>query len=294
MDFRSKKKNSLAKDVQCVIFDLAGTIVDFGSLAPIRAFQTAFDAFGIKVTLEDVQKPMGVDKKQHIREIFAMKAVEDQLIAPQFPSTSSSLVHTLSSLSREEQISRVYDEFRVKQMRVLEEETRFIPGAVDVIHGLQSRDPPVHVCVTTGYDKDMLRIVMGGMRKQHVNIDAGVCVSDVSVGRPSPWMCVECIRRLNDSSISFPACVKVDDTIPGIMEGLRCGMWTVGVMLSGNFANRSQEEWEQMGEEQMDGIRKTARTKFEECGAHYVIDGVWDLEIVLADIRERLKDGETP
>ena len=32
------------------------------------------------------------------------------------------------------------------------------------------------------------------------------------------------------------ACVKVDDTAPGIEEGRRAGMWTVGLLLSGNAA----------------------------------------------------------
>jgi phosphonoacetaldehyde hydrolase len=246
-----------------------------------------------------VQKPMGVDKKQHIREIFAMETVEKQLLAAGLsPSPSSvapsSVAQSLSSLSRDEQISRVYDEFRMKQIRILEEETQLIPGAVDVIHALQSRDPRVSVCVTTGYDKDMLRIVVEGLRKHQINVDAGVCVSDVSVGRPSPWMCVECIHRLNDPSISFPACVKVDDTVPGILEGIHCGMWTVGVALSGNFANRSQEEWEHMDEKEMNEIREIARMKFGDCGAHYVVDGVWELDSVLVDISERLKAGETP
>ena len=29
-------------------------------------------------------------------------------------------------------------------------------------------------------------------------------------------------------------CVKVDDTTPGIEEGLNAGMWTVGLAMSGN------------------------------------------------------------
>jgi hypothetical protein len=38
------------------------------------------------------------------------------------------------------------------------------------------------------------------------------------------------------------AVVKVDDTLPGLLEGLNAGMWTVGVAASGNELGLSQAE----------------------------------------------------
>ena len=35
-----------------IIFDWAGTTVDYGSFAPVQAFIEAFEAFGITPTLE--------------------------------------------------------------------------------------------------------------------------------------------------------------------------------------------------------------------------------------------------
>ena len=39
------------------------------------------------------------------------------------------------------------------------------------------------------------------------------------------------------------ACVKVDDTLPGIEEGLNAGMWTVAVALTGNGMGLSGKNW---------------------------------------------------
>ncbi len=52
--------------------------------------------------------------------------------------------------------------------------------------------------------------------------------------------------RVAESLDVYPlsACVKVDDTIPGILEGLNAGMWTVGVAASGNEMGLGREESE--------------------------------------------------
>lgn len=48
--------------IEAVIFDWAGTTVDFGSMAPVEAFAKAFNEFGINPTFEEIRKPMGMLK----------------------------------------------------------------------------------------------------------------------------------------------------------------------------------------------------------------------------------------
>ncbi len=44
-----------------------------------------------------------------------------------------------------------------------------------------------------------------------------------------------CIQNVMDMDIyPFEACVKVDDTLPGIDEGLNANMWTIGLAKTGN------------------------------------------------------------
>ena len=56
--------------IQAVIFDWAGTTVDYGCFAPVQAFQQAFAHFQVPVTLEETRKPMGLLKRDHIRTML--------------------------------------------------------------------------------------------------------------------------------------------------------------------------------------------------------------------------------
>ena len=57
----------MKQTIQGVIFDWAGTTVDFGCFAPVSAFVEAFRKAGIDVTLEETRAPMGKLKIEHIR-----------------------------------------------------------------------------------------------------------------------------------------------------------------------------------------------------------------------------------
>ena len=85
---------------------------------------------------------------------------------------------------------------------------------------------------TTGYTTEMMKINMDDARRQGYASDSTVRASDVPAGRPYPYMCLQNVMNLGASSVD--ACVKADDTTPGIEEGLNAGMWTVGLAMSGN------------------------------------------------------------
>lgn len=46
------------KKMEAVIFDWAGTTVDYGSFAPVQAFIEAFKKFGVTPTHAEVREPM--------------------------------------------------------------------------------------------------------------------------------------------------------------------------------------------------------------------------------------------
>ncbi|MFM9745614.1 HAD-IA family hydrolase, partial [Streptomyces brasiliscabiei] len=54
-------------------------------------------------------------------------------------------------------------------------------------------------------------------------------------------MALENVNALGIKRVAH--CVKVDDSAPGIAEGLNAGMWTVGVALSGNAVGLTEQEW---------------------------------------------------
>jgi phosphonoacetaldehyde hydrolase len=89
-------------------------------------------------------------------------------------------------------------------------------------------------------------------------------------------------------------CVKVDDAVPGISEGLNAGMWSIGLALSGNEFGATWQEYQQMSEAEIDRRRALATDKLYAAGAHYVIDSLAQLLGVIAEINQRLAGGERP
>ena len=49
--------------IEAIIFDWAGTTVDFGCFAPVQAFLDAFHEAKLEPTMEEVRKPMGMLKR---------------------------------------------------------------------------------------------------------------------------------------------------------------------------------------------------------------------------------------
>ena len=64
-------------EIKAVIFDWAGTTVDYGCFAPLDAFMESFANKGIIITIDEARAPMGLPKIDHIREIFRMPRVSE-------------------------------------------------------------------------------------------------------------------------------------------------------------------------------------------------------------------------
>ena len=122
--------------------------------------------------------------------------------------------------------------------------------------------------------------------------DSSVSAGQVPAGRPYPFMCLQNMINLKVSPVQ--ACVKVDDTIPGIEEGLNAGMWTVGLAISGNEVGLQLHDWEALAEEEQQTRRELAYQRMNMVGAHYVVDTIADLIPCLDDIEARLARGEKP
>ena len=67
--------------IKTVIFDWAGTTVDFGCMAPVHAFRNAFLEKGIQLTDKEIREPMGKLKWDHIQQLLSLPSVKEQWIA---------------------------------------------------------------------------------------------------------------------------------------------------------------------------------------------------------------------
>jgi len=63
------------KIIEAVIFDWAGTTVDYGCFAPVQAFIETFKNEGIEVSFDEVRQPMGALKRDHIRALLEMPRI---------------------------------------------------------------------------------------------------------------------------------------------------------------------------------------------------------------------------
>ena len=107
-----------------------------------------------------------------------------------------------------------------------------------------------------------------------------VCSDDVEFGRPGPEAMYKCMQ---DLGIQEPSTMlKVDDTAPGIAEGVAAGCVTVGLTLSGNHVGLTVQELSRLPTRDVAALRQSATDMLLAAGADYVIDSVADLPSLMA------------
>ena len=65
-------------EIRLVVFDWAGTTVDFGCFAPVDAFVRTFAHHGIAVTPAEVRVAMGLHKKDHLLALLRQPEVSQR------------------------------------------------------------------------------------------------------------------------------------------------------------------------------------------------------------------------
>jgi len=264
--------------IEAVLLDWAGTTMDFGCVAPAVVFVEVFARQGVPITIEEARAPMGAHKRVHIQRITELESVRTRWQAAHG--------HTPDDAD----VSRMFAEFVPLQLQCLSDYSTLIPGTLETIAALRARG--IRIGSTSGYTTEMMAINLRDAARQGYVPDATVCASDVPRGRPYPYMCLANLPRLDVSTVE--ACVKVDDTVPGIEEGLNAGMWTVGFAVSGNEVGLSLADWTALAEENRTRRRVRAEARMRQCGAHYVVDGIADLLPCIDDIQARIDRGERP
>ena len=68
--FPMTRSARLSDRFDLVIFDWAGTIVDFGCCAPVVALQQVFSRYGVSLAHEEVRRDMGKAKADHVRALL--------------------------------------------------------------------------------------------------------------------------------------------------------------------------------------------------------------------------------
>jgi phosphonoacetaldehyde hydrolase len=261
-----------------VVFDWAGTVIDYGCQAPAEAFVAAFRRHAVELSPAEARGPMGLAKKDHVRVLLAMEPVR-QRWRQEHGTTPG-----------EEAVEAVYADVEPMLLDSVRAHTELIPGILELVEELRRRGAKIGS--TTGYTRQIMEVLAPEARRQGFQPDALVCPGDVGEGRPAPYMCYLNALRL----AAWPLCamIKVGDTPADIQEGLNAGMWTIGFALSGNEAGLTREQARIAPPETLRRIRKVAVHTLLAAGAHYVVDGPWDCLKAVEDIELRMRAGSLP
>ncbi|MHA6480977.1 phosphonoacetaldehyde hydrolase [Paenibacillus sp. strain BS8-2] len=247
--------------IKAVIFDWAGTVVDYGCFAPMQAFLNAFEQAGVPITNREARQPMGMLKWDHIQCILQMDRVKKAWTERYGAEPGSS------------DVDRLYVQFEITLMESLKQYTDPIPGALEAIEKL--RDAGLRIGSTTGYTKGMMEVIVHEAKRKGYSPDCMVASDEVKAGRPYPYMIFQNMSELG----VFPpeAIVKVGDTVSDIHEGRNAGVWTIGIIMGSSELGLTLEEVQAMHPDELQARKDEVRRSFEQAGADYIIDSISQL-----------------
>jgi phosphonoacetaldehyde hydrolase len=263
------------KNIKAVIFDWAGTIIDYGCIAPAQVFIEVFRQKDIFISMEEARSPMGLAKKDHVRELFRLDSVQKQWMAE------------YGRIPSEHDIDIIYSDLEPALAAIVKNYSEPIPGAIELINRLKSQG--IKVGTTTGYVAEMMQNILPIATSRGLIPDSVVNSSEVSAGRPAPWMIYRNCENMNVFPIS--RMVKIGDTVADIQEGVNAGMWTIGLTKSGNELGLSLAETENADPVWMMEKMAQSGRKLMNAGADFVAEGVWDCWPILEAIDKQIESG---
>ena len=267
------------RNIEGVIFDWAGTTVDFGCFAPVRAFLEVFREAGVEANIDEARAPMGLLKRDHIRAMLNTPQLRNRWEVAQ------------GRPFRETDVDDLYARFEPVLFDSLPEFTDPLPGVAATAKAI--REKGVKIGSTTGYTDAMMEIVTTGARAKGYAPDFWITPDSVaSCGRPYPYMIfrnMEALRLKRSWSV-----VKIGDTLADIQEGSAAGVWSVSVAIGSSQMGLSQEEFSALAESEKIQATVTAERVFLAAGADFVIPSISELPALLDKIDDLIQQGNRP
>ena len=248
---------TLKEHFDLVVFDWAGTMVDFGCEAPVRALIEAFDAEGVRIDAAAARQDMGKAKRDHVHGLM------------QIPSVAAAWQARHGRVADEDDAERIMIRLGPLMRDHAARAATLIPGARETFE--QLRGAGLRIASSTGYTREMMQPVLARAAEQGYVPDHVLCSGETPTGRPSPLMIYKACAELGVWPLS--RVVKVDDAEAGIAEGKAAGAFTVGVA-SGNALGLSLEDLQALPASERTSRIAAAGQTLRDAGADLVIDSV--------------------
>ena len=254
--------------INAVIFDWAGTTVDFGCFAPLNVFVEIFKNKGIEITSREAREPMGMLKIDHVRAILSM------------PRISKLWLEKIARPFNENDVKELYADFEPALMSILPKYTDIIDGVIPVCAEL--RDRGIKIGSTTGYTAKMMDVVAAEAAKKGYSPDSVVTADEAGKGRPFPFMIYRNMQNLGLSSSK--SVIKAGDTVADIQEGVNAGVWSVGIIKGSSEMGLTENEYFALPDDEKQKIEEHVKKTFFDAGADYVINKITELPALIDKI----------
>lgn len=263
--------------VEGVIFDWAGTTVDFGCFAPVNVFLQVFKDKGIEVTMDEAREPMGMLKRDHIKTMLKMKRINNLWREKHGGDFD------------EKDVDALYSSFEQLLINSLSMFSKPLPDVVETVKVL--RNSGIKIGSTTGYTDKMMDVVLENSRKNGYEPDFWITPDSTnSYGRPYPYMIYRNIEALKLSATW--KVVKVGDTKADINEGLNAGVWSIGVVIGSSQMGLNNEEFECLSKSRKNEFIKSTERAFLEAGADFTIKTMKELPQLIQKINVLIEEGK--
>jgi len=189
--------------IKLAIFDLAGTVIDKGSCAPVFALQSVLSQFGFFYNHREIRKYMGFSKREHIK--------------------------MLTGLEDERLVDQIYKAYIPIQLEYIDKRNAPLDGVMNVFEWLKKQD--IKVACATGYDRIMAEVAARWIANE---VEFIATPDNLPAGKPAPWMIFRCMEECD----VYPPgkVVMIGDTIADIQAGTNAEVWTIGVTDTGNLS----------------------------------------------------------
>ena len=268
------------RNVEALILDWAGTVVDFGSVAPTSIFVEAFKlAYDFDVSLDEARAPMGLGKWDHIKTLG------------QLPEVAARWHEQFGKDMDDNIVDEIYAAFMPLQKAKVAQFSTPIPGVINTLNWAREQNIKLGSC--SGYPREVMEVLVDAAAEQGYSPDCWVASDDLTAGsRPGPWMALQNVIEMGITDVA--RCIKFDDSVHGITEGLHAGMWTVGIAVTGNAVGLTEQEWLALGDKEQQTLTLAARQSLSTAGSHYIVDSLADAIPVIQAIEARVARGERP
>ena len=151
---------------EAVIFDWAGTTVDYGCFAPVQTFVEVFQDYGIRPTVEETRKPMGMLKWDHIKAMLGMERIR------------SEFVKRYGREPENRDVDALHSRFTEKLLKVLDQFSEPKDYVCETVAALRAAG--IRIGSTTGYTDEMMAIVAREAKK--AGLSRTVCLPPTPPG----------------------------------------------------------------------------------------------------------------